>query len=223
MGVWKTQWQRLSGGPGAGLLELITGLARTCSLMAPGRGPRGWRPARGVGDRPCTQLQAQHVPAQLHRPLVADVVGRVQIDQQRFDSWAERGVGREPGRRLRGRARPTVRTRGLIPQRLEHHRPHYRELGDLALADQALASGWQLCPTPTAGGRPTTDRRVRDRSGPAGVPACPRLGPRCFPRRGARFGFRAWDGGTTNSTAFSAGLPTSRAGLQARSPARSTR
>ena len=159
----------------AGLsLDPRAGLVRVDDRAATHRLPDGGivrprpldQPLQRVLDATPADRESEHVPTDLHQPLVPDVLALVQVAQQRLDPRAERPPRLESGRIGAGRLDPAVRTgHGVLPA-LDHHRPHGWQLDDLAASDAPSTELRQRLTTARTRARAALDDHVRHAAHP---------------------------------------------------------
>ena len=83
-------------------------------------------------DPALADRKPEHVPPDLHQPLVADVRPLVEGAQERLDARTERPPWLQPGRIGAGGLLATLRAGHGVPPRFDHHRLERRQLNDLA-------------------------------------------------------------------------------------------
>src|SRR5215210_8284285 len=84
------------------------------------------RPLRQPPERPVDPALAdrepEHLPTDLHQPLVPGVVALVEVAEQRLDARPERPGGLQSGRVGALRPCPTPSTARRVPPPFDHHR-----------------------------------------------------------------------------------------------------
>src|SRR5688572_29438840 len=150
------------GHPCAGLIRVDDRAAT--DLLADRRVRRSGaldQPPQGVLDPTLADREPEHVPTDLHQPLVADVMPLVEVREQCLNAGAERPPGLQPGRIGAGGPLATLLAGHRVLPRFDHHWHERWHIDDLAPSDPTPPGRGQLMATAATRARPACHHDVR--------------------------------------------------------------